>query len=226
MARTLDDAGISVYINRALASKRMARLSWLAGLGDQLAYCRGTGSAATTSPGSMICGYAFSRSGMMRAVILMAHEPDAFFDVSERIALTLSGHNTHAVSSICSAGAHSRQQMGQSVIPPGFTARSRAISLCPRPWMFGLAAAYRLMAGNSLDRIGVTDVGKRIRIRDQTEEDLSDADSLGSAFAMAMFGPSRTHESFWTFPGGGAENRRDLGRDAVSRDDRGDRNGG
>ncbi len=87
----LHDAGIPVLENEAVKIDRGGRRFWLAGLGDQL---------ATPAGGLRYHGAddldATLRPALADAdpVILMAHEPDIFVQVPERVTLTLSGH-TH-----------------------------------------------------------------------------------------------------------------------------------
>lgn len=88
--RALEDNGIPVYENATVRLNSRGRDFWLAGLADQYAISVGrrrwkglhdlpaTLAAVTTDD----------------PVILLAHEPDVFPDVSERVALTLCGH-TH-----------------------------------------------------------------------------------------------------------------------------------
>ena len=63
---------------------------WLAGLGDQLAYqlSRGRFQGVDDLPGTL------ARINTDDPVLLLAHEPDIFPRVPDRVALTLSGH-TH-----------------------------------------------------------------------------------------------------------------------------------
>ena len=64
---------------------------WLVGLGDQLAYPVGRGRfrGVDDLPGALA---KIPEDGA--PIVLMAHEPDIFPDVPERVALTISGH-TH-----------------------------------------------------------------------------------------------------------------------------------
>ncbi|MDO1582053.1 metallophosphoesterase [Rhizobium oryzicola] len=94
VARTLSDAGISVYINRAARIEKDGQAFWLAGLGDQLAILPRDRLSRDDVTGIDDLPATLLQVRDDAPVILMAHEPDAFFDVSERIALTLSGH-TH-----------------------------------------------------------------------------------------------------------------------------------
>jgi uncharacterized protein len=90
----LKAAGISVYENDAARIEKDGRAFWLAGLGDQLAfpplkrYGRKKFAGVDDLPGTM------AKITNGAPVILMAHEPDIFARVPERVALTLSGH-TH-----------------------------------------------------------------------------------------------------------------------------------
>jgi uncharacterized protein len=63
---------------------------WLAGLGDQLAHRTGRGAFVGVDdlPGTL------GKVDDDRPVILLAHEPDIFTKVPDRVSLTLSGH-TH-----------------------------------------------------------------------------------------------------------------------------------
>ena len=112
----LERAGIKVYENDAVRLSKDGQAFWLAGLGDQIALVprRGSGRSRWTGvddlPGTMAkitdgargVGGAASREGARGTtrqqdaapVILLAHEPDIFPAVSDRVALTLSGH-TH-----------------------------------------------------------------------------------------------------------------------------------
>ena len=86
----LEAAGIPVYENDVVRLTKAGRPFWLAGLADQLSFLDEKGSCTGTDdlPGTLakITGDA--------PAILLAHEPDIFPEVPERIALTLSGH-TH-----------------------------------------------------------------------------------------------------------------------------------
>lgn len=85
----LQDHGISVLENRAVRIGDQRRRFWLAGLGDQLAlHVPGGYKGVDDLPGTL----AQVTGG--EPVILLAHEPDIFVHVPERVTLTLSGH-TH-----------------------------------------------------------------------------------------------------------------------------------
>lgn len=86
-AIALEDNGIPVLENRAV---ELPGGIWLAGLGDQLALIRGGGRYVGVDdlPGTL------AQVPDDVPLILLAHEPDIFPKVPDRVALTLSGH-TH-----------------------------------------------------------------------------------------------------------------------------------
>lgn len=86
----LDRVGIPVLENDAKFVTAGAHRFWLAGLGDQLAYRLGPGSyrGIDDLPGTL------GKVQTDDPVILLAHEPDIFTQVPDRVALTLAGH-TH-----------------------------------------------------------------------------------------------------------------------------------
>jgi predicted MPP superfamily phosphohydrolase len=95
--RVLERFGIPVYENDAVRLEKDGHPFWLAGLGDQLAFVRGlrrrrrhwTGPRGVDDlPGTL------AKIEDNAPVILLAHEPDIFARVPERVSLTLSGH-TH-----------------------------------------------------------------------------------------------------------------------------------
>jgi hypothetical protein len=85
-ASALEAVGIPVLSNRAVRIEGF----WLAGLEDQLALLRGRQGIIGLDdlPGTL------AQVTDDAPVILLAHEPDIFPKVPERVALTLSGH-TH-----------------------------------------------------------------------------------------------------------------------------------
>ena len=88
--RALKQVNIPVLENDAVLLGEPGRRFWLAGLGDQLAHWLGPSHfrGVDDLPGTL---------GKVRSddpVILLAHEPDIFPEVPERVALTLAGH-TH-----------------------------------------------------------------------------------------------------------------------------------
>ncbi|MEL6774544.1 MAG: metallophosphoesterase [Pseudomonadota bacterium] len=91
--RAFADAGLTVLENRAIRLEALGGAFWLAGLGDQIALRPGRGGRTAWQgvddlPGTLV------RVTDDAPVILMAHEPDIFPRVPDRVALTLSGH-TH-----------------------------------------------------------------------------------------------------------------------------------
>jgi uncharacterized protein len=93
--RTLEAAGLKVYENDAVRLTKDGRPFWIAGLGDQWAYYRRrnrrTGhryDGVDDVPGML------AKITDDAPVILMAHEPDVFADLTARVSLQLSGH-TH-----------------------------------------------------------------------------------------------------------------------------------
>lgn len=88
--KVLSEAGIAVHINQAVRLETAGGAFWLAGLGDQWAYRRRGGLVGIDDLHGTL-----AQVSDQAPVILMAHEPDIFPDVPERVSLTLSGH-THA----------------------------------------------------------------------------------------------------------------------------------
>lgn len=91
--RELEEAGIPVYENDVKRLRHDSHAFWLAGLGDQIALNRGGDSlrhfvGVDDLPGTL------AQVLDDAPVILLAHEPDIFPEVPERVALTICGH-TH-----------------------------------------------------------------------------------------------------------------------------------
>jgi predicted MPP superfamily phosphohydrolase len=80
----LESIGIPVYDNRAVRFEKDGIAFWLAGLADQI----GPQAGLDDLPGTL------AQVKDDAPLILMAHEPDIFPEVPDRVALTLSGH-TH-----------------------------------------------------------------------------------------------------------------------------------
>jgi predicted MPP superfamily phosphohydrolase len=94
--RALEDVGIPVYENTAVRLAKHGHAFWLAGLGDQLAFIRGRRKRAWRSFEGVddLPGTLEHVTDDQAPVVLLAHEPDIFPRVPDRVALTLSGH-TH-----------------------------------------------------------------------------------------------------------------------------------
>jgi uncharacterized protein len=86
----LGAAGIPVMENDAVRLIHRGRPFWLLGLGDQIAHIRAPGhfEGVDDLPGTL------AKVADDAPVLLLAHEPDIFVEVPERISLTLAGH-TH-----------------------------------------------------------------------------------------------------------------------------------
>lgn len=81
----LEAAGIAVYVNRATQISWKGQSFWLAGLGDQAA--RWDDNTPVADLDGTLAQVADSAP-----ILLMAHEPDIFPRVPDRVSLTLSGH--------------------------------------------------------------------------------------------------------------------------------------
>jgi uncharacterized protein len=92
--RVLERFGIPVYENDAVRLEKDGHAFWLAGLGDQLAFKRRRGRHRHKPKGVDDLPGTLGKITDDRPVILLAHEPDIFPQVPDRVALTLSGH-TH-----------------------------------------------------------------------------------------------------------------------------------
>jgi len=93
----LQDAGIALYDNASVRLQKDGAPFWLAGLGDQEAFwtvaARRRGQINPFVGADDLAG----TLGQVRddaPVILLAHEPDIFAQVPDRVALTVAGH-TH-----------------------------------------------------------------------------------------------------------------------------------
>jgi len=92
VGRALEQVGILVLENRALRLATAEGPLWLAGLGDQIAFLprrRGLPHGLDDLAGTLA---QIGDDGV--PVIMMAHEPDVFARMPNRVSLTLSGH-TH-----------------------------------------------------------------------------------------------------------------------------------
>jgi predicted MPP superfamily phosphohydrolase len=91
----LQAVGIRVYENEAVRLSRNGHAFWLAGLGDQLAFFPGRRSHPGRRWGVDDLAGTLAQVRDDAPLILLAHEPDIFVRVPERVTLVLSGH-THA----------------------------------------------------------------------------------------------------------------------------------
>jgi predicted MPP superfamily phosphohydrolase len=92
--RALASVGISVYSNRAVRLEKDGLGFWIAGLEDQLALRAGRKWHRTAEKGLDDLDSTLTQVSDDAPVILLAHEPDIFAKVPQRVSLTLSGH-TH-----------------------------------------------------------------------------------------------------------------------------------
>ncbi len=88
--KALRDVGLPAMENDTVLVGEAGERVWLAGLGDQLAYWLGDDEfrGVDDLPATL------AKATTDDPVILLAHEPDIFPDVPERVALTIAGH-TH-----------------------------------------------------------------------------------------------------------------------------------
>jgi len=92
--RALEAVGIPVYHNQSARLVKDGKAFWLAGLGDQLALLPAHRLNRSTRIGLSDLSGTLAEVNGEGPVILMAHEPDIFPHVPERVSVTLSGH-TH-----------------------------------------------------------------------------------------------------------------------------------
>lgn len=81
----LEAVGISVLVNRTIRLTSNEAPFWLSGLGDQIAE-RPDGTRLADLTGTL------AQVNDDAPIILLAHEPDIFPQVPDRVSLTLSGH--------------------------------------------------------------------------------------------------------------------------------------
>lgn len=93
--QALLDAGIAVYENDARRIETADGVFWLAGLGDQMgSYFETVDGVRRRVTRDDLPSTLAQIDDDGAPVLLMAHEPDIFPDVPDRVSLTLSGH-TH-----------------------------------------------------------------------------------------------------------------------------------
>lgn len=92
--QALRNAGIATYVNETVRLEKDGQGFWLAGLGDQMALLPGKAYGREGLQGIQDLAATLSTIDDDAPVLLMAHEPDIFPQVDDRVSLTLSGH-TH-----------------------------------------------------------------------------------------------------------------------------------
>jgi predicted MPP superfamily phosphohydrolase len=92
--KALRDVGIPVYINHSARLEKDGHPFWLAGLGDQMALLPNRAEKRYWTTGIDNLNATLAQVTDQHPVILLAHEPDIFAEISPRVSLTLSGH-TH-----------------------------------------------------------------------------------------------------------------------------------
>ncbi|WEX76948.1 metallophosphoesterase [Sinorhizobium numidicum] len=92
--RALAEVGIPVHANRAIRLEKDGFGFWLAGLEDQLALLPGKKWNRGSMQGLDDLDGTLTQVSDEAPVILLAHEPDIFAKVPQRVSLTLCGH-TH-----------------------------------------------------------------------------------------------------------------------------------
>lgn len=92
--KALRDVGIPVYVNRSVRLEKGGHPFWLAGLGDQVALLPNRALKRRRMEGIDDLNATLAEVTDASPVILLAHEPDIFAGIPERVSLTLSGH-TH-----------------------------------------------------------------------------------------------------------------------------------
>lgn len=90
----LEKVGIPVYENDVAKLIKDGRGFWLAGLGDQIAFLPNRQYGRSRWQGVDDLPLTLSKVTDDAPIILLAHEPDIFPKVPDRVSLTLSGH-TH-----------------------------------------------------------------------------------------------------------------------------------
>ncbi len=94
-ARTaLEHAGIPVLENDVMKLSKAGEAFWIAGLGDQNAFVRGGSNGAWNIAGVNNLDAILDNVSGDEPIVLLAHEPDIFPRIPQRIGLTLAGH-TH-----------------------------------------------------------------------------------------------------------------------------------
>lgn len=90
----LRDSGIATYVNEVIRLEKDGQAFWLAGLGDQMGILPGGTHDGRTTGGLDDLDGTLAQVTDDAPILLLAHEPDIFRKVPDRVSLTLSGH-TH-----------------------------------------------------------------------------------------------------------------------------------
>jgi predicted MPP superfamily phosphohydrolase len=90
----LQSAGIAVHENSSARLLKDGHPLWIAGLGDQWAFWSKGGRARKAYDGVDDLAATLAAANDDAPMVLMAHEPDIFPKVPERVSLTVAGH-TH-----------------------------------------------------------------------------------------------------------------------------------
>ena len=92
--QALEAAGIPVLENRAVRRIKNGQPFWIAGLGDQIAIVRRNARGKVYFQGKDDLQGTLAQVSDSAPVVVMAHEPDIFPEMPDRVSLTVSGH-TH-----------------------------------------------------------------------------------------------------------------------------------
>lgn len=92
--QALEGVGIPVYENDVRRIEKDGQPFWVAGLGDQVALYKGRNRGRRRFEGLDDLPGTLAQADDDLPMILLAHEPDIFPDVPDRVSLTLAGH-TH-----------------------------------------------------------------------------------------------------------------------------------
>ena len=154
----LERVGIPVYENDVAKLQKDGQTFWLTGLGDQLALLPGRRWGRKRWQGVDDLPQTLSKVTDDAPVILLAHEPDIFPNVPDRVALTLCGHthggqvrifghspivpsrygNRYAYGHIVEAGQHSSDLPRHMIVSGGLGARLHPYDWEWRPKSFRL----------------------------------------------------------------------------------------
>ncbi|MDB5524625.1 MAG: ykuE [Rhizobium sp.] len=141
--KALRDVGIPVYVNQSVRLEKDGHPFWLAGLGDQMALRPGRQFDRLSFGGIDNLPATLGQVTDMNPVILLAHEPDIFTQISQRVSLTLSGHTHGGQINLfgwtpVSASRYSRRYLGGHIEEAGsHIIVSRGLGCTGLPIRFG-----------------------------------------------------------------------------------------